>query len=180
MGTHRLKPHPAEPPRGISAVDVRWTEFVDGRLMLRWFVNGQDALKVPAFSGKSRGDDLWHTTCFELFIRDRAGAGYTELNFSPSQRWAAYRFTGYRDGRSDLDLAEPPLIAAAAGDQIYVLTVTLDESVLDGGAVAGLNAVIEEKCGRKSYWALAHGAGEQPDFHDPACFALPLGAAQRA
>jgi hypothetical protein len=33
--------------------------------------------------------------------------------------------------------------------------------------------VIEERNGRKSYWALAHPPGE-PDFHHPACFALEL------
>ncbi len=37
----------------------------------------------------------------------------------------------------------------------------------------GLSAVLEEKDGTKSYWALAHG-GEKPDFHDPVCFAARL------
>jgi hypothetical protein len=39
----------------------------------------------------------------------------------------------------------------------------------------GLSAVIEEKNGMKSYWALAHPAGK-PDFHHPACFAAELPA----
>jgi len=34
----------------------------------------------------------------------------------------------------------------------------------------GLSAVIEEKSGRKSYWALAHPPGEA-DFHHSDCFA---------
>lgn len=161
-------------------MDVRWTEFVDGTLMLRWHVNGQEALKVPPFGGKGRADDLWQTTCFELFIRDREGDGYTEFNFSPSERWAAWRFSGYRDARCDLELPDPPRIASAAGDQLFVTTVTLSDSILAGGSFAGLNAVIEEKSGRKSYWALAHPPGDKPDFHDPACFALPLGPAQEA
>ena len=41
----------------------------------------------------------------------------------------------------------------------------------------GLSAIIEETDGTKSYWALAHPPGEEPDFHDPACFALELAAA---
>ena len=44
----------------------------------------------------------------------------------------------------------------------------------------GLCAVIEEKDGTKSYWALAHPPGDKPDFHDPACFALELPAATGA
>jgi hypothetical protein len=37
----------------------------------------------------------------------------------------------------------------------------------------GLSAVLEEKDGTKSYWALAH-PGEKPDFHDAGCFAAHL------
>jgi len=37
-----------------------------------------------------------------------------------------------------------------------------------------LAAVIEEKSGAKSYWALAHPPEGPPDFHDPACFVLEL------
>ena len=38
----------------------------------------------------------------------------------------------------------------------------------------GLSAVLEEKDGTKSYWALAHPPGDKPDFHDPDCFAAQL------
>ena len=38
----------------------------------------------------------------------------------------------------------------------------------------GLSAVLEEKDGTKSYWALAHPNPEKPDFHDPGCFAAHL------
>ena len=37
----------------------------------------------------------------------------------------------------------------------------------------GLSAVIEEKDGTVSWWALAHPEGP-PDFHHDACFALEL------
>ena len=39
--------------------------------------------------------------------------------------------------------------------------------------LATLSAVLEEKDGTKSYWALAHG-GDKPDFHDPGCFVARL------
>jgi hypothetical protein len=39
-----------------------------------------------------------------------------------------------------------------------------------------LSAVIEEKSGRKSYWALAHPPGKA-DFHHPDCFTHQLRAA---
>jgi hypothetical protein len=37
----------------------------------------------------------------------------------------------------------------------------------------GLSAVLEEKDGTKSYWALAHPA-EKPDFHARNCFVAKL------
>ena len=144
--------------------------------MLRWHVAGQEALAVPPFAGVGRADSLWEATCFELFVANGDGAGYREYNFSPSQRWAAYGFAGYREGRTDLDFGDGPQISHAAGDELFVMTVTMPDSVLKGCRKAGLNAVIVEKCGRKSFWALAHPPGEQPDFHDPACFAMPLDA----
>jgi hypothetical protein len=38
----------------------------------------------------------------------------------------------------------------------------------------GVSAILEEKDGTKSYWALAHPTGDKPDFHDRACFAAHL------
>jgi hypothetical protein len=176
--TVRLIPHPETPARGIHGIDVRWFETRDGTLVLRWLVNGVDALSVPPFAGKGRGDELWQTTCCELFLRDREGTGYREFNFSPSERWAAYRFDGYREGMAEIDVPAPE-VSSESGQFLFVLTALLDGRIIDDAQAAGLSAVIEEKDGTKSYWALAHPPGK-PDFHDPACFALPLPARQSA
>jgi hypothetical protein len=181
MFAHRtvsLIPHPHTPAKGISGIDVRWFETGDGRLVLRWVVTGVDALAVPSFAGKGRGEALWETTCGELFLKDRDGKGYREFNFSPSERWAAYRFDGYRDGMTDEDIPAPE-VSCDSGQFLFVLTALLDAAVLEGSELAGLSAVIEEKDGTKSYWAIAHPPGK-PDFHDPACFALPLPAREIA
>lgn len=173
-----LKPHPQTPARGVYRIDVRWFEAGDGKLVLRWLVHGVDTLKVPPFAGKGRGDELWQTTCCELFLRDQEGAGYREFNFSPSERWAAYRFDAYREGMAELDIP-PPEVSSDSGQFMFVLTAVLDGAVIGDASAAGLSAVIEEKDGTKSYWALAHPDGK-PDFHDPACFALPLPAGEGA
>ncbi|RZK00989.1 MAG: DOMON-like domain-containing protein [Novosphingobium sp.] len=176
--TVSLVPHPDSLPRGIHGVDVRWLETRQGLFVLRWVIKGVDAIAVPAFAGKGRGEALWQTTCGELFLKDRDGAGYREFNFSPSERWAAYRFTGYRDGMADEDIP-PPEVSSEGGQHLFVLTALLDASVLQGSELAGLSAVIEEKDGTRSYWAIAHAPGK-PDFHNPACFALPLPAPEVA
>lgn len=128
-------------------------------------------LSIPSTAAPVRADGLWHTTCFELFVKPRDGSGYFEFNFSPSTAWAAYRLDDYRAGMADLPLA-PPWIERVGND----VRVTVDLSGLpDGGWLVALSAVIEEKDGTRSYWALKHPPGA-PDFHDPACFALELPA----
>lgn len=173
-----LIPHPDHPPRGIKGIDVRWLETRKGVFVLRWVIQGVDALAVPGFAGKGRGDDLWQTTCGELFLKDRDGPGYREFNFSPSERWAAYRFENYREGRTDEDIP-PPEVSSEGGQFLFVLTALLDPALLAGSELAGISAVIEEKDGTKSFWAIAHAPGA-PDFHNPACFALPLAAPENA
>src|SRR5690606_5952303 len=122
-------------------------------------VKGAQALVLPGFAGKGRADELWRTTCFELFVKDRKGAGYAEFNFSPSGRWAAYRFSGYREGMAELEPARAPDVTSSAGEFLFILTATLDAAVLENAGAAGLSAVIEEKDDTKSYWALAHPPG---------------------
>lgn len=177
MGTHRLICHPDTPSLAVLGINVTLVEDDNDRLLLRWRVDGGSALSLPAYSGSGRAEELWTTTCFEMFVQgdDRA---YVEYNFSPSQRWAAYRFPTYRDGRSDEGLSDSPVIDHQQGDRFFVMTVKLPRPV-DENLRIGLSAVIEEEGGVKSYWALAHPDGE-PDFHDPACFIAALPAPVRS
>ena len=175
LETHRLVPHPNFAPGDVKAVDVRWAELPDGRLMLRYMVHGSAGLVVPPFHGRGRGDELWKTTCFELFLYDGAGR-YREFNFSPNGQWAAYAFSGYRIADGNFEPRQIPEIKHEMGANQFVLTVFIDRADLQGAETAALAAVIEEKGGRPSYWGLAHN-GLKPDFHDPACFRIPLRAA---
>ncbi|WP_133365262.1 DOMON-like domain-containing protein [Qipengyuania sediminis] len=173
MQTHDLKPHPAFQPGKVTGVSVRWSELPDGRLMLRYRVDGASALVVPPFKGHGQADELWKTTCFELFLYD-GGGRYRELNFSPSGQWALYGFAGYRNRDGEMTLRDLPEIKHERGDSVFVQTVFIDAAILLGAGRAALAAVIEEEGGRPSYWALAHN-GLKPDFHDPFGFRVPLG-----
>ena len=170
--TLELTPHPAFHPAQVTGVSVRWSELDDGRLMLRYRVDGAGALVVPPFKGHGQADELWKTTCFELFLYDGEGR-YRELNFSPSGQWAIYGFAGYRQPRGDVVLRDYPEIKHDMGESVFVQTVFIDAAILLGAERAALAAVIEEAGGRPSYWALTHN-GLKPDFHDPFGFRVPL------
>jgi hypothetical protein len=124
-----------------------------------------------------RTDDLWKSTCIEAFLREPGTDGYLEFNFAPSRQWAAYSFTGYREGMRDLVIATPSIGVTANNDNLsFQVELDLREiAALPSDSVweFGLSAVIEETGGRKSYWALRHPPGK-PDFHHPDCFALEL------
>jgi hypothetical protein len=175
-----LQPHPAHPPDQVKAVTSRLIGIDDFWLRLRWRVDGAQSLVVPSFAGKGRADELWRTTCFEFFLMPEGGESYCEFNLSPSERWTAYDFTGYRAGMRDRVVAREPQGAMRQGSSFAIFDAAIPLAALpDGDCRLNLAAVIEERDGAKSYWALAHPA-KKADFHDPACFVATLPAPRRA
>jgi len=176
LGTHRLIAHPDHPPTTVKGVAAQLTVTGEGELLLRFRVEGHEQLLIPPFAGLGRADELWRTTCFELYVQGEGTTGYVEFNFSPSRRWAAYSFTDYREGMRELPLGHEPVCEIAEGERFFVMDVRLSAATLPPQPwTVGLSAIIEEEGGAKSYWALAHAAGK-PDFHHPACFALTIAA----
>ncbi len=172
MGTFSLHCHPKTPALDLRAITVDWRVGTD-TLELTYRLEGAGRLVLPATATPERKDELWKTTCFELFL-GQVGSAYQEFNFSPSSRWASYAFSDYRKDGHDAALAAPPVIAMEGS----ACRVRLPQAVLAGVSCAGLTAVIEEQGGHISYWALAHG--DRPDFHRRSCFTLAIGAAEGA
>jgi hypothetical protein len=136
----------------------------------------QVCIPPPAVQA-GRVDELWAHTCFEAFVGLPHAPGYLELNFSPSGEWAAYRFESYRAGMLPALLDEVPRLALHRNGARLELQA---EVRLSGTEVCGsrrlrlaLSAVVEDREGRLSYWALRHAPG-RPDFHHPDAFALAL------
>ena len=139
-----------------------------------WFGIGAPASRfvVPQAEEPSRADELWKTTCFEIFLRERGEAAYREWNFAPSGQWGAYDFSAEREGMQNAAVEQPPYIRVE--DNLIWWTLGATISVPSGKQWdASLSAVLEEQDGTKSYWALAHPA-EKPDFHAPDCFVARL------
>ena len=176
MQTYELIPHPAHPPLQVKSVEARVIGRDADWLRLRWRVEGAQALIVPPFAGRGRADELWRTTCFELFLRPDEGQSYCEFNLSPSERWAAYDFDDYREGMRSRPSPQEPTCTIRQGSSFAIFDAAVPIAALPGEACAmGLTAVIEEMGGVKSYWALAPG-GATPDFHDASCFTARLPA----
>ena len=173
-----LAPHPASPPaepfRLWATVDYAGAFGASATCNI-WFgiAAPVQCFRISHSDEPGRRDELWKTTCFEAFVQPQGEAAYAEYNFAPSGDWAAYDFTGRRAGMAEAALANPPYVRIEDNLTWWGLGATF---ALESGRrwALGLSAVIEEVDGTKSYWALAHG-GDQPDFHDPACFTARLG-----
>jgi hypothetical protein len=178
----QLIPNPDTPSEAVAAIAVEIARPDPATLNLRYtLTGGVGRLAVPGPAAPGRADDLWRHTCFEAFLRpqtqDGPGAAYVEFNFAPSTQWAAYSFTGYREGAAPAPIAAPR-IQLATTDEALDLTVQLNLAGLNlrpGPCWLALCAVVEETTGAKSYWALAHPPG-RPDFHHRSSFACRLPA----
>ena len=175
--TFELVPHLAHAPVEVREVRVSFNPDDPYWLRLRWVMEGAGKIIVPPFARRVRRDELWRTTCFELFVQANGSESYCEFNFSPSQAWASYDFDDYREGMRERELPRAPVISWRGGKSaLTVCDVAVPRSGLPSMPYAfNLTAIIEEEGGRNSYWALRHPNGP-PDFHDPACFAGMLEA----
>lgn len=165
----RLTPHPDTPIATVQSIDCAvWQD--NGRWHFRFLVEGAEDLILADRLEPARTDNLWKTTCFEAFVGLK-GESYIEYNFSPSGQWAAYRFDSHRKAMRE-DPAEVQ-VWIEGGEGWIAVEAGVKSTTLNPGSTLALTAVVEERGGHKSYWALAHPAGP-PDFHDRSCFTALL------
>ena len=156
---------------------MRWPS--ESPLQLRYLVDGDiGRLLIPHARPPRRADRLWQHTCFEAFVAVGSGAGYYELNFSPSTEWAVYRFSAYREGMTAVEPMRSPRISTDVDADRLAVAVAIELEPLldlrpDVGLRVALSAVVEDAEHRVSYWSLAHAPGK-PDFHHPDGFALDV------
>lgn len=123
------------------------------------------AIKVPETREPERMDNLWKTTCFEIFWQPEGGSYYREFNLSPSTRWACYDFDDFRLNSRDA----PAEVAIVSSHSEATLELSCEiESELPLPAAVALNGIVEDKDGNIQFWALAFEDGK-PEFHSTVC-----------
>jgi hypothetical protein len=166
----------------IHSIDVRVVRSEQNVLALAYQLTGDLAqVHVSLGDAEQAARPLWQHTCCEIFIRRAGLEPYHEFNFAPSGAWAAYAFERYRDGAPVQDNAlDPEIRVQCSGGAMELEAVIRLERLSPLHArsrlAIALAAVIEDRGGALSYWALSHPPGK-PDFHHPRAFALELEAA---
>jgi hypothetical protein len=183
VARHFLLAHPGAQPGAaqdlVQELSVKLSRPAQDQLALDFSLAGDLAsLRLPEPRPPVRCDGLWRHSCFEAFIGHAGAADYWEYNFSPSGAWAAYHFTGYREGMAPLMKGAAPQITQEIGSASFEIHVVLDLSWLAKSSAGvglrlGLAAVIEDRARVLSYWALKHPA-EKPDFHHADSFVVAL------
>lgn len=115
-----------------------------------------DPLKNPG-----RKDELWKSTCFELFLGQKNSSSYLEVNASPSGDWNLYRFDSERKGMRP----EPGhcQIFTEKSDEIFRIQIKIQTTALP--SEIGATAVLAWQDRQNQYFSLQHSK-PQPDFHN--------------
>ena len=159
--------HPDTPPGAINMIDADLRRIPGGAVATFRAIGDISLLVVPPEAAPEQTDELWKTTCFEIFAADE-GDAYREYNLSPSGAWASYQFDDYRSGMRDIDAQVE--IEISRNNKILSLIAKI-ESEFPLPAHVGLTAVIEETDGAIRYWSTAFAPGK-PDFHTAAVRSL--------
>lgn len=170
-----LRPHPASLAAGPGSVTASARLETGGSLVLAYRLAWEAGwLRIPVVPASGRHHNLWHHTCLEAFLQAPGQAGYHEFNFSPAGAWAAYRFSGFRQGMADLPLSGPPALRIDQGPGQLTVECRLPPDALPGEEFrVGLTAILEDREGVLHFWALSHPAA-RPEFHDQRGFVLHL------
>ncbi|WP_379546844.1 hypothetical protein ACFCW2_12575 [Qipengyuania sp. DSG2-2] len=167
----QLTLHPSCAPGPIKRISAAIQPTPDG-CRVRFVMEGDvGRIKVPMHAHGQRQDNLWKTTCFEIFWQPEGGTYYREFNLSPSSQWAAYDFDDFRLNSRDAPVSAMA-IACSAHDAKLELEASL-ASELPTPADVALNAVVEDIEGNIQFWALAFPDGK-PEFHSEVCRAKKL------
>lgn len=178
--TFTLFRHAATASQAVHGIAGRVTRS-SGRLRVSFVLGGDvERLYVPEPRAKRFTDGLWRHTCFELFVLRNGCSEYLEFNFSPSGEWAAYPFMRYRERASlagDLSAIDPCVTVRRSKTVLELEAIVqleeLSPRYADAMLALGVSAVIEDRAGSHSFWALEHPCAK-PDFHHPDGFVLKL------
>ncbi|MGV1097928.1 DOMON-like domain-containing protein [Thiovibrio sp. JS02] len=170
-----LLPFSVPPPGDISlqASIERGKERIRLAFLLRGALHD---LFLPQLGKVARRDNLWQSTCFEVFWRRATENRYWELNLSPTGAWNVYAFSDYRKDMRQAEGVPPPEIRVEHGIDRFRLDAELDLGGLCLGNSPlriGISAVLAHPEALLTYWALRHPENK-PDFHSPRNFLLSL------
>ncbi|MBK25551.1 MAG: hypothetical protein CME70_16260 [Halobacteriovorax sp.] len=127
----------------------------------------------------SRVIGLWESTCFEMFVKNSSGDEYFEFNVSSAYNWNLFYFPSIKARLKEYTNISNLAVSAVKKEDSFCLKFWIALDKFPSGfwesdnMKIGLTAVIENKTGPLSYWALAHKE-DKPNFHHMDSFIFEL------
>lgn len=120
-------------------------------------------------------ENLWTTTCFEIFLKNFNSSDYYEFNFNSKGEWNLFYFSDYRkrvEGfKNSMEIKMHTQLLA--GRPLLEYSFDISKLVnLKLPAQINLATVTKGPAGI-SYWSQKHN-GQKADFHDSKNFSLVL------
>ena len=108
MIVFNLHPFTGRDPGGVNIQGA--IERTPQALVLSIVLHGNlGDLVLPDGTERTRCDNLWKSTCFEMFWAEEGRKNYWELNLAPNGAWNVYAFPDYRTGMNrENRVGEPP------------------------------------------------------------------------
>ena len=108
-----------------------------------------------------RENELWKSTCMELFLKNVKESNYQELNVSLDGKWNAYEFSGYR---TEMEKSRSVIVSEVTSLDTNIFWVRFEfRDKLAYQLLINPASVIKNIDGGVTYFAPAHQ--ERPDFH---------------
>jgi hypothetical protein len=163
------------PDLEINGQVSRWNNILSISYLL---AGNLETIYVPSLrSNPARKDELWRTTCFELFIAVKNMPAYWEFNMSPSGDWNVYVMDAYRQVgmMEETRIKQFPLEIKKEANSISLeMAINLDPIIERKIPIeVGIASVIQTLNGQETYWALVH-PGTEADFHVREGFVLEV------
>ncbi|NOZ54921.1 MAG: hypothetical protein GXP08_17595 [Gammaproteobacteria bacterium] len=148
-------------------------------IIINFKLKGNNSLvkHPPIASTPQRKDNLWQTTCFEVFTATTASSEYWEYNISPCHNWNVYSFNDYRSKQA----LAPPFTGMVKIKTLYsnshldgiTASLPLPQPLVGREIILGINSVLQDINNNLHYYALIH-PNLKPDFHDRRGFIMCL------
>lgn len=158
-------------PYNRSFIDPRDT-VVDSLVLLKenfvyvsFSVSGNlEAYQIPTKQKQKRDNNLWESTCFELFLANSEMDGYYELNLSPSLAWNLYYLSDYRATPKEVCIKNEIEIETFHNEDSLKLSCKF-EMKTDVFNLYNVAVILLTQSNQRHFWSVHHRS-EEADFHD--------------
>ncbi|MBL7542962.1 MAG: hypothetical protein JNL11_04055 [Bdellovibrionaceae bacterium] len=120
-------------------------------------------------------ENLWTTTCFEIFLKNSQEHDYYEFNFNAKGEWNIFYFSEYRQRKDILNHSLELKFAHQVTMERSRLNFQIDLKKLDKLKIpcqVNMATIVKTALG-VTYWSQKHN-DQKADFHDPNNFTLKL------